>query len=216
MTCPVLGNCYAQLSKHYYPAVRSDLLTASSFTSYDNALEDWNALGELIHRDSSPLSAQRLRAFYGLEVLYYYAVLSVEPMGKVRTILRDLQVQRTRDHAGLELFMASCRSVIKSLNAQLGNTELMGRERTPALDVVTASFRVAQRSVSGAHRLAEVLRTVLCGNDHELNTFGRILGEELAVNNTLLASSMIYLREMLSISLDNPVSPWNQSNSFQV
>lgn len=218
MTCPVLSSCYQQLQKHYFPPGGEDHSPTVAFLSYDHSLDDWGELGELIERDDAPTSAHRLRAFYALELVYFFLLpLGSHPVDKV-DIKTALQVQRGRDQVGLQDLEQTCESLKRDVVMRTGHTQLLGRGRNPAFELMTASLHSVGKRLDKCAEMAKELRAAL-GNScksKELKRVGHLFGEVLLTNKTPIADSMRHLRDMLNISLENPVSPWNQSTQFQV
>jgi hypothetical protein len=219
MTCPVLSTCYRQLQHYYFPPGGDAPPTTAAFLSYDTSLEEWDGLGELIERDDAPTSTQRLRAFYALELVYFYLLpLGSHPVERV-DIKTPLQVERPRDHAGIEELLQTCALVKRDITMRTGHTELLGKERNPALELMTASLRSVGGRLDKCVEMAQSLQSALDQGRKERRELGRVgylFGDVLVANKTKITSSMPYLRTMLTISLNNPVKPWNQSTQFQV
>lgn len=212
MTCPVLGGCYRRLQRHHF----DDPEDTPTFVSYDDLMPEWEELGEMIQRDTPQTSAQRLRAFYALEAVYFFLI----PLGHYPTDEIDIkylfQVQRKRDEGGLTHLIDTCETAKRELVIRAGHAQLMGKQNRPALSLVHSSMVSMGRVVGVCQDIATALRGALRGRDKELDKAGRLFGDELVLLKSPMTRSMEYLRTMLSINLDNPVSPWNQTNRFQV
>ncbi len=218
MICPVLSSCYRQLQKYYYPPGEPASAAHTDFLKYDESLGDWDELGELIERDDAPVSSHRLRAFFALELIYFYLLpLGSHPVDKV-DIRVPLQVERSRDQEGLEDLIHTCAKLKRDIIMRTGHTELLGKQRNPAFELMTASLRSMGGRIDKCAEMAKELRNAL--NDKrerkELEKVGRLFGDFLIASKAQIAASMSYLKTMRTISLENAVRPWNQSTQFQV
>lgn len=169
----------------------------------------WEELGDLIERDASPSSTRRLRAFYALEVIGSYLH---DPN------LVDLfnGIQRTRDDEGLDSLIATCTEAKKTLVMRRGHAQLLGAARKPALQLLSSSMRNTEDLIQICQEAAAAMKAALRGNDSELEKVGRLLADAFACKRVSLEKAIEHMQAMLGISLDNPVSPWNQSTRFQV
>lgn len=218
MPCPVLLPCYRRLQKYYFPAGEYSSTATVAFLSYDDSLDEWEELRELIEKDTAPASTHRLRAFYALETSYFYLVpLGSHPVEKV-DVKTPLQTERTRDHAGLSELLQTCALLQRDITMRTGHTELLGKQRNPAFELMTASLRSLGGRIGKCEEMARALRSALEDGRRvrELARVGNLFGELIVANKSNIALSMSTLRAMLSVSLDNPVKPWNQSTQFQV
>lgn len=225
MTCPVLSSCYKRLQHYYFPMAgvagateRFLRPSTETFVEYDNLLPTWEELDEAIHRDAPSSSTQRLRAFFALEVVYYELIpSSPRPVDKV-DLSGPLKVQRPRTHAGVQELRDTCALLKRDLVMRRGHTELLGKQSNPAFELMAASLRSATARVELCAAMAEELHRALDDKRRrkELEKVGNLFGEALISFKTPAYTAIEHLRTMLQISLDNPVSPWNQSTNFQV
>lgn len=213
MTCPVSWGCYRQLQRHHFGGYGRERTT---FVRYDDLLPEWEELGELVESSSPSLTEQRLRAFYAVEAIYFFLI----PMGHYPVDEIDMkqlfQVKRPRTSEGLENLIETCEQAERKLRIRRGQAQLMGQSHRPALKLMTSSMSNMESEVKRCKEAAANLRSSLDGYDPGPAKVGEIFGDLLITARTPMTHCMQSMKTMLSINLMNAISPWNQTNRFQV
>lgn len=200
MTCPITYACYRTLQQHFFAGSRMFL--------YADVEEQFNDLKQELQEHDPDHVVLLLRGFFAVELIYRF-LLPQAFIELTHIATRDAftQHQFERSHQGMDKLIEIIEQTNRRVQVDAGVLDMTGATSNQEKKFQADSMRRVVPMLRAAQEAAECMKQGL-DQRSKMVRVGELLGESLINGKVSAEATLDYIRTMLTITPDNPVTPW--------